>query len=68
MKGLPKKVFLQLIKAMNYLQQNGFYNLDMKIKNIIYGSDFEIKLIEFEHYDIIKAYMWSDEVWLFTKY
>jgi 5'-AMP-activated protein kinase catalytic alpha subunit len=42
-----KKVFRQLMEALEYLQKNGISHRDIKTENIICNSNFEIKLIDF---------------------
>jgi serine/threonine protein kinase len=44
---IAKKVFRQLMEAINYLQQKGISHLDIKLENILCSSDFQIKLIDF---------------------
>lgn len=48
-------IFLQLLDALLYLEQNGYYHGDLSSKNIMIDNDYNIKLIDFGSSRYIKS-------------
>lgn len=41
--------FKQLISGVEYLHSQGIAHLDLKLKNLMISSDYELKIIDFDH-------------------
>ena len=46
---LARTYFQQLIKGIEYLHSQGLAHLDLKLDNLMLGSDFLLKIIDFDH-------------------
>jgi len=45
---LMRSYFHQLIEGLEYIHSQGIAHLDLKLENIMLGSDFKLKLIDFD--------------------
>lgn len=45
---LVRTYFHQLIDGIEYIQSKGFVHLDLKLENLMLGSDFTLKIIDFD--------------------
>lgn len=46
---LIRTYFHQLIAGMEYIHSQGIAHLDLKLENLMMGSDFNLKIIDFDH-------------------
>lgn len=52
---LIRTYFHQLIEGMEYLHSQGIAHLDLKFDNLVLGSDFKLKIIDFDQAQSIKG-------------
>jgi len=51
---LVRTYFHKLIKAIEYMHSQGIAHLDLKLENFMLDSDFNLKIIDFDHAQLIK--------------
>lgn len=54
---LVRTYFKQLIEGIDYIHAQGVAHLDLKLENIMLGSNFELKIIDFDQAQSIKDSM-----------
>jgi len=50
---LIRTYFYQLIKGIEYIHSQGLAHLDLKLENLMLGSDCQLKIIDFDHAEFI---------------
>lgn len=51
---LVRTYFRQLIEGIEYLHSQGVAHLDLKLDNLVLGSDYKLKIIDFDQAQLIK--------------